>query len=498
MIEMKTFTFSLLFAFLFAGSNLISQPRFMLSHETASPLYYNPGIVTMMGENRVSLIHRSQFLGNQGPTTQGLVIGGRLPNSGLSLGGYLNNDIAGHIQRMSFRVSASYNIVETKKHIMGLGIYMGLLNQSLKVGDFNVFDPLINSSENIPYTNLDAGMGFHYQYRWDERSQISFGVASVQLPQSFSEANLVGDPRHFNIPLQLLINLAATIPISDQIALEPQTLFRPLPGRYNLKGGVADVYLNLYFFNKGVRAGIGGRLDKTSALLARFSTDISPKITVSAFGELHSQWGASFEVGISYLLGTTPVTVDPPRVIPGGEAYWESRSALAARASKIAGGPSDLTISSTIGDDAVINYTFADEQSTYALNNDAAVNVVMDDIDKLLDDARSPVRKYRLSELKEIEISIYSPQSMGALEVLDGPVPYAGEWGNTLNINYNTSKEEEIKRGTITELEFLLLKIEAIKRAFMDRGLAPNFTCKVIEISQSKKISLKLTVEKDY
>ncbi|MCB0855349.1 MAG: PorP/SprF family type IX secretion system membrane protein, partial [Bacteroidetes bacterium] len=226
---MKTFTF-LIIIFVFAGAGLFAQQRYMLNHETASPLYYNPGIITQMGQNRIALIHRQQWLGNQGPITQALSVSGRLPNSGLSLGGYLSNDKNGPIRRLSFRAAASYNLVETSRHTLGLGIYLGLLNQAIKAADFNVYDPLIGASEQIPYTGLDAGLGFQYRYSWGENGYVNFGAATMMLPQSFEMGPGPDSSAIFDLPMHLLLNVGASFPINDQVALEPQALIRSTPG----------------------------------------------------------------------------------------------------------------------------------------------------------------------------------------------------------------------------------------------------------------------------
>ena len=186
-----------------------------------------------------------------------------------------------------------------------------------------------------------------------------------------------------------------------------------------------------------------------------------------------------------------------PQPLPG----YLSQAALQARARNLNGAPRNMNITSVISQDNIIlQYKFADEENTYQLNNSTSVNVVINDIRNLLEDASEPQRRYRLTDLEAVEITIFSPQSIGELRLIDVDQEYGGEWGSPLNIIYNSLPQpERIEKGAIRSLAFTLLKMQAIQKMFNNRGLnSPVFNFRIGENSENKEISIELKVKKDY
>lgn len=191
---------------------------------------------------RGSIVSRSQWLAVTKPflTLSAQVDGAVYRNNRrqelLALGIVFNGDKAGDVNYSSVQAIASISYIKNigwrNRHKIGIGLYGGIINNSLDEtlstwdNQFynGIFNPGISSGENIaPFHRLyaDFGIGAFWSYLPSRNIllRLSFGAAHINRPfYEFGESEA-------RLPVKYSTHLYSQIALSDKISIYPMIYF---------------------------------------------------------------------------------------------------------------------------------------------------------------------------------------------------------------------------------------------------------------------------------
>ncbi len=125
------------------SQRVLGQQDPLFSHFMFTPVYNNPGFAGMDHQTKVTLLHRSQWLGYQATTDEGgapatqllsathpLMMGGKDVKAGVGL--FLTNDQLGPLKNFNLKASYSYHVdIKKTGAILGMGARVGFFHQRL-------------------------------------------------------------------------------------------------------------------------------------------------------------------------------------------------------------------------------------------------------------------------------------------------------------------------------------------------------------------------------
>lgn len=256
-IKKLVFTIGIAFS-MFATAQQDAQ----FSHYMFNKLYYNAGYSGVEGMTRATLLHRSQWLGYDGtldqggaPTSQMLSIshpfkflGSYTPNAGAGL--VLTNDRLGPWRILNVKASFSYHVKLKNSGVIGYGLRVGILNQSidgsvLRAVDQNddVVDALVSGGNNNQL-KPDFDLGIFYQTK-----KYYAGIALTHL--SASSFKFESDAINSVLARHLYINGGYIIPLGQNLEIEPNAIIQTDFSETSFNYG-AVVNINKYKYWGGI------------------------------------------------------------------------------------------------------------------------------------------------------------------------------------------------------------------------------------------------------
>lgn len=176
---------------LMLNSPLLAQQDAQFSQYMFNGLYLNPAYAGVEGYTRISLIHRTQWLGYQpteyggnAPTSQIVSGSTKLPDNLGGAGVYLLVDQLGPIRNLDLQASYSYHL-KVNEGTLGIGLRGGIYSQRVSSGFYRVIqpeDPIYNyflENGNVSQMKADVTAGVWYQ-----KQKYYAGVSLTHLPKS--------------------------------------------------------------------------------------------------------------------------------------------------------------------------------------------------------------------------------------------------------------------------------------------------------------------------
>ncbi|MFK7806667.1 MAG: type IX secretion system membrane protein PorP/SprF [Saprospiraceae bacterium] len=215
----------------------------------------NPAVAGSQSCVDLRIGHRKQWLGFEGePTTSFVGAHGAFGKKRYSFHGaglYLENDVAGPLERNSVSAAYAYHIKVNRKNMLSMGLSLGLTNIQLDENQLNVedfLDPLLAGSQaETLFPQIGIGLWYQNQDRF-----IGLSVKNVNEP-GLTE---IGD----DSALRRHIFLTA----GKSIAVDKKLFFKPSVNLRSVSGSpiAADVnllfdYNDLFEFGASFRGGHG-------------------------------------------------------------------------------------------------------------------------------------------------------------------------------------------------------------------------------------------------
>jgi len=289
-------------------------------------------------DSPVTLWFRKQWasFGEDSPTTFNLdadlsgLLG--LQEKRIGLGLRLISDRAHIVKRNNVNLDFAYHLVNTGYFFLSAGVSAGFLNQRMDFGEPRLNDPadltLFEAAESR--MRFDGGPSLFARVGDPEGS---FWKAGVALPQLFTSDLDYGEGRIFGLQPHLLA-YAGYMWQTASVAVEPVVMARMMFGDYDCKCANVDVMLRGHFLDGLFWVGGGYRLG--GSVSGGFGVNLlERKIQINALVESLSEYGLSYEGGVTYAFGGEPSA--GPSAGPAPKMPLEVRETLARYSSESAG-----------------------------------------------------------------------------------------------------------------------------------------------------------------
>jgi type IX secretion system PorP/SprF family membrane protein len=271
-------------------------------------IYYNPAVTGNELAPKITLLHRSQYIGyvsnfdNGGTlTTQSLAF--QLPltklNSGVGI--VIVNDQAGLQKNQQVKLSYSKNF-KLKQGVFSVGVSGGIINKSFAEG----FRPRESGDAQIPGGGIsqfkpDLGLGVYYSTK-----SIFAGLSLNNITNPTFDYGTTNGKNIINRNAVALVGLI--VPISSTIELKPSILVRTDLQTYTAEGGlmanVGKYWLGASYRKQDAAIIMAGlNLMKQNALKLGFAYDLVTSNT-------KAKSSSSIEILASYVLGGAK----PPKI----------------------------------------------------------------------------------------------------------------------------------------------------------------------------------------
>ncbi len=245
----------IVFAFILLSFDSWSQQLPLYSNYNFNMFGINPAVAGSNSCVDVRIGHRKQWLGFEGePTTNFVGAHGAFGKKRYTFHGagiYLENDVAGPIERNSVSGAYAYHIKVNRKNMLSMGLSLGLTNIQLDEGQLNVqdfMDPLLAGSQaQTVFPQIGIGL-------WYQNSDRFIGLSVKNVNQSpLSE---IGEDSR--------LRRHTFFTAGKSIAVDKQLFFKPSVNIRHVSGSplAADVnllfdYNDLFEFGASFRGGHG-------------------------------------------------------------------------------------------------------------------------------------------------------------------------------------------------------------------------------------------------
>ncbi|MBK6904930.1 MAG: PorP/SprF family type IX secretion system membrane protein [Saprospirales bacterium] len=277
----------------------------------------------------ITLWYRKQWasFGADSPTTYNLDADlSRLfgEESRVGVGLRLMSDQAHIVKRTNVNLDFAYHLISTESLLLSAGVTAGLLNQRMDFGDTRVNEPadltLFQAAESK--MRFDGGPSIFLRVGSTGGSHLKAGAS---LPQLFTSDLDYLSGRIFGLQPHLQ-GYASYMLQTGSVGIEPIVFARTMFGDFDCKCTNIDLLLRAHLLDGGLWVGGGYRVGSGSLTGGLGVSLLDQKIQINALVESLTDFGLSYEGGLTFALGESDTGPTPSTKMPANVQQSLSRN----------------------------------------------------------------------------------------------------------------------------------------------------------------------------